>query len=84
MDIEDIVVRMRDTQEAGFAALAPQAISRAVLETLERQETVSINDIIGTLQGWLDKAPNASEPARVAISAGIRHLEDLRARPRSP
>lgn len=82
MDIDDIVVKLRAGQDAGFASLAPQAITRAVLETLERQETVSIDDIIATMQGWLDKASAMNEPARVAVTAGINHLEDLRERRR--
>lgn len=82
MNLDDIVLRVAETREEGFEALAPQAISRAVLDTLENQESVTIDDIIVTMQGWLEGA-KANEPVRIAVNAGIRHLENLLERRRS-
>ncbi|MBF0247003.1 MAG: hypothetical protein HQL36_02860 [Alphaproteobacteria bacterium] len=82
MKMEDVLLSFGDKHEKGFESLAPQAIARAVLENLERKEAVTVDDVIATMQGWLDN-PKANEPVRVAVNAGIRHLEDLRERRRS-
>ncbi len=83
MNVDDFLVKRTANIEKGFAQLAPQAITRAVLDTLERQETVSIKDIIATMQGWLDEMPNENEPLRITITSGIDHLESLQERHQS-
>ena len=86
MDIDDVVVKIRNKNEKltekSFESLAPQAIARAVLETLERQEPVTLDDIIATMQGWLGEKPGDGA-ADIAITTVIRHLESLRAQSRS-
>jgi hypothetical protein len=83
MEMDDILVRIRSSNERGFEQLAPQAITRATLDRLESQETVSLDDIIGTMQSWLDRVPEKNNPMRGTITEGIRYLRDLQERQRS-
>jgi hypothetical protein len=83
MNMDDILVKASSNMQDGFASLGPQAITRAVLDTLEQQETVSIKDVITTMQGWLNDIPTEKEPLRITITSGIDHLESLQERHQS-
>lgn len=79
-DVDDVLGWMRGVHDKTFESLAPQAITKAVLENLEQRDTVSIEDIIATLQERLDKYPDAARDLRLMYTAGIRLLEEIRER----